>query len=213
MNSFTIKNLIYLLFIATIFYFIVGIIFKIIKFNKLDKLNKGIYFSIFILLFYFFYKVIPVLFFRNNITMEGMASSEKSKDSGGGGDESIDYTKGWDTADNFRANYCSKTPIFVEQNWFESREKEMGNSEGGLIYGGRSELYDSTTKQMNKTFAEELYKQMNNGNKVDLDSFTKENGCLPNIRKDISGSGGMSHMCYPKCNFKFTGNTTDTTKK
>jgi hypothetical protein len=211
MNSFTIKNLIYLLFIATIFYFIVGIIFKIIKFNKLDKLNKGIYFSIFILLFYFFYKVIPVLFFRNNITMEGMASSEKSKDSGGG-DESIDYTKGWDTADNFRANYCSKTPIFVEQNWFESREKEMGNSEGGLIYGGRSELYDSTTKQMNKTYAEEFYKQINNGNKVDFDSFTKENGCLTNIRKDIA-TNGLSHMCYPKCNFKFTGETTDTTKK
>jgi hypothetical protein len=65
---------------------------------------------------------------------------------------------------------------------------------------------------MNKTFAEELYKQMNNDNKVDLDSFTKENGCLTNIRKDIA-TNGLSHMCYPKCNFKFTGNTTDTTKK
>ena len=84
MNAIYIKNLIYLLFIATIFYFIVGKIFKIIKFNKLDKLNKGLYFSIFILLFYFFYKVIPVLLFGNNITIEGMASSEKSKDSGGG---------------------------------------------------------------------------------------------------------------------------------
>ena len=212
MNAIYIKNLIYLLFIATIFYFIVGKIFKIIKFNKLDKLNKGLYFSIFILLFYFFYKVIPVLLFGNNITIEGMASSEKSKDSGGGDSGSIDYTKGWDTADNFRANYCSKTPIFVEQNWFESREKEMGNSQGGLIYGGRSELYDSTTKEVNKTFAEEMMKQINSGNKVDNTSFTKENGCLTNIRKDIANDG-MSHMCNPKCNFKFTGKTTDTTKK
>jgi hypothetical protein len=65
---------------------------------------------------------------------------------------------------------------------------------------------------MNKTFVEEMMKQFNSGNKIDTTSFTKENGCLTNIRKDIA-SDGMSHMCNPKCNFKFTGNTTDTTKK
>ena len=37
MNEFAIKNVVYLLFIATIFYFIVGKIFKIIKFKKLNK--------------------------------------------------------------------------------------------------------------------------------------------------------------------------------
>jgi predicted PurR-regulated permease PerM len=66
MNGGAIKDIIYLLFIATIFYFVIGQIFKKFrkfKFNKLDKLGKGIYFSIFILLFYFFYKVIPVLLF------------------------------------------------------------------------------------------------------------------------------------------------------
>jgi hypothetical protein len=208
MNGGSIKNLIYLLFIATIFYFIVGKIFKVVKFNKLDKLKKGIYFSVFILLFYFFYKVIPPLLFGNSKIVEGMLLADsltgaKSSDSGGSSG-SIDYTKGWDTADNFRANYCSKTPIFVEQNWFDNRDKEMGNSQGGLIYGGRSELYDSTTKEMNQKFAEEFIKQMNNGNKVDTTSFTKENGCLTNIRKDIA-TDGISHMCHPNCKFKFTG--------
>jgi hypothetical protein len=206
MNASYVKDLIYLLFIATIFYFIVGIVFKIIKFKKLSKLKKGIYFSVFILLFYFFYKVIPSLLFGKTKVVESMTTmmdelSKKSTDDAnkksdtGSGD--IDYTKGWDTADNFRANYCSKTPIFVEANWFDSREKEMGNSQGGLIYGGRSELYDSTTKEMNKKFAEELMKQQ-----VDFESFTKENGCLTNIRKDIA-TDGLSHMCYPKCNWSF----------
>jgi hypothetical protein len=208
MNGGSIKNLIYLLFIATIFYFIVGKIFKVVKFNKLDKLKKGIYFSVFILLFYFFYKVIPPLLFGNSKIVEGMSLADsltgaESSDSGSSG--SIDYTKGWDTSDNFRANYCSKTPIYVEQNWFDNRDKEMGNSEGGLIYGGRSELYDSTTKGMNKKFAEEFIKQMSNGNKLDTTSFTKENGCLTNIRKDISSDGSMSQLCNPNCKFKFTG--------
>lgn len=211
MNGGSIKNLIYLLFIATIFYFIVGKIFKVVKFNKLDKLKKGIYFSVFILLFYFFYKVIPPLLFGNSKIVEGMSLADsltgaKSSDSGSSNSSgSIDYTKGWDTSDNFRANYCSKTPIYVEQNWFDNRDKEMGNSEGGLIYGGRSELYDSTTKGMNKKFAEEFIKQMSNGNKLDTTSFTKENGCLTNIRKDISSDGSMSQLCNPNCKFKFTG--------
>jgi len=65
---------------------------------------------------------------------------------------------------------------------------------------------------MNKSYVAEYYNQLEKGNKIDFDSFTKENGCLLNIRKDIA-SNGMSHMCNPKCNFKFTGNTTDTTKK
>lgn len=211
MNGFTIKNIVYLLFIATIFYFIVGKVFKLIKFKKLNELNKGIYFCIFILLFYFFYKVMPILLFGNSKITEGMTlmdqmsseeNSSKAKEESG---ESIDYTKGWDTADNFRSNYCSKTPIYVEQNFFDDRSKEMGNSQGGLIYGGKSQLYDSTTKEMNKKFAEEFMKQIKNGNKVDSTSFTKENGCSTNLLTDKGGSGSMSQMCNPKCNFKFTG--------
>ena len=214
MNSDTIKNTIYLLFIATIFYFVIGEVFKIIKFKKFSKLSKGIYFSIFILMFYFFYKVIPVLLFENNRVTEGMSLADSlvsgggSSDSGGdGGGGSIDYTKGWDTADNFRANYCSKTPIFVEQNFFDDRSKEMGNSQGGLMYGGRSELYDSTTKEMNDKFVKELMKQINNGNKVDSTSFTKDTGCITNISLNKDSTGTMSQMCNPKCNFKFTGAT------
>jgi hypothetical protein len=211
MNGVNIKGVIYLLFIATIFYFIVGKIFKIIKFNKMSKLGKGVYFSIFILLFYFIYKVVPVLLFGNSKITEGMsladslsgAKSSESDSSGSSGN--IDYTKGWDTADNFRANYCSKTPIFVEQNFFDDRSKEMGNSQGGLIYGGRSELYDSTTKEMNDKFVKELMKQINNGNKVDSTSFTKDNGCITNISLNKDSTGTMSQMCNPKCNFKFTG--------
>jgi hypothetical protein len=42
MNGFTIKNIVYLLFIATIFYFIVGKVFQVIKFKKLNEFNKGI---------------------------------------------------------------------------------------------------------------------------------------------------------------------------
>jgi hypothetical protein len=213
MNGGPIKNLIYLLFIATIFYFIVGKIFKVVKFNKLTQLSKGIYFSTFILLFYFFYKVIPVLLFRNSNITEGMSladslmSGGKSSETGSSGNSgtSIDYTKGWDNADNFRDNYCSKTPIFVERNFFDDRSKETGNPQGGLIYGGNSQLYDSTTKEMNKKFAEELIKQMNIGNKVDTTSFTKENGCSTNLLTDKGGTGTMSQMCNPKCNFKFTG--------
>lgn len=211
MNGDSIQNLIYLLFIATIFYFIVGKIFKIIKFNKLSKLGKGIYFSTFILLFYFFYKIIPSLLFKNNKITEGMSLADslmlggKSSETGSSGnEENIDYTKGWDTADNFRANYCSKTPIFVESSHFENRDEKMGNSQGGLIYGGRSELYDSTTKKMNEKFVEELSKQIKNGNKVDPTSLTNE-GCLTNLRTDVGGTGSMSQMCNPKCNFKFTG--------
>jgi hypothetical protein len=210
MNGDSIQNLIYLLFIATIFYFIVGKIFKVIRFNKLSKLGKGIYFSTFILLFYFFYKIIPSLLFKNNKITEGMSLADSlmsgAATSGGSGG-SIDYTKGWDTADNFRNNFCSKTPIFVESSHFENKDKEMGNSQGGLVYGGRSELYDSTTKEMNKKFLEEMMKQMNNGNKVDPTSFTKETGCLTNLRTDVGGTGTMSQMCNPKCNFKFTGPT------
>jgi hypothetical protein len=210
MNRDSIQNLIYLLFIATIFYFIVGKIFKVIRFNKLSKLGKGIYFSTFILLFYFFYKIIPSLLFKNNKITEGMSLADSlmsgAATSGGSGG-SIDYTKGWDSAESFRNNFCSKTPIFVESSHFENKDKEMGNSQGGLVYGGRSELYDSTTKEMNKKFAEEMMKQMNNGNKVDPTSFTKETGCLTNLRTDVGGTGTMSQMCNPKCNFKFTGST------
>ena len=133
---------------------------------------------------------------------ESQEKAEKDNESRG---ENIDYTKGWDTADNFRANYCSKTPIYVEQNFFENRDKEMGNSQGGLIYGGRSQLYDSATKEMNKKFVDEFMKQINSGNKVDSASFTKDNGCLTNIKTDVGATGTMSQMCNPKCNFKFTG--------
>jgi hypothetical protein len=209
MNGDSIQNLIYLLFIATIFYFIVGKIFKVIRFNKLSKLHKGIYFSTFILLFYFFYKIIPSLLFGNSKITEGMSLADSlmsgAATSGGSGG-TIDYTKGWDSADSFRNNFCSKTPIFVEQNFFDDRSKEMGNSQGGLMYGGRSELYDSTTKEMNKKFVEELMKQINNGNKVDSTSFTNE-GCLTNLSLNKGGTGTMSQMCNPKCNFKFTGAT------
>lgn len=139
---------------------------------------------------------------------DSLVSGGGSSDSGGdGGGGSIDYTKGWDTADNFRANYCSKTPIFVEQNFFDDRSKEMGNSQGGLMYGGRSELYDSTTKEMNDKFVKELMKQINNGNKVDSTSFTKDTGCITNISLNKDSTGTMSQMCNPKCNFKFTGAT------
>lgn len=208
MNGGAIKDIIFLLFIATIFYFIVGKIFKIVKFNKFDKLSKGIYFSIFILMFYLFYKVIPVLLFGNSKIVEGMSladsltGAESSESGSSDSSGNIDYTKGWDNADNFRANYCSKNPIYVEQNFFDDRSKEMGNSQGGLIYGGRSELYDSTTKEMNKKFVDELIKH---GNKVDSASFTKDNGCSTNLLTDKGGTGTMSQMCNPKCNFKFTG--------
>lgn len=207
MNGGPIKNLIYLLFIATIFYFIVGKIFKIIKFNKLTQLSKGIYFSIFILLFYFFYKVIPVLLFRNSNITEGMSladslmSGGKSSETGSSGNSgtSIDYTKGWDTADNFRDNYCSKTPIFVDRVLFE---ENSGNENGGLVYGGRSELYDSTTKEMNKKFSDAFTSQSEKGVTIDVNSFI--DGCITNLKADKNKKGGLTQMCNPKCNFKFT---------
>ena len=159
-------------------------------------------------MFYLFYKVIPVLLFGNSKIVEGMSladsltGAESSESGSSDSSGNIDYTKGWDNADNFRANYCSKNPIYVEQNFFDDRSKEMGNSQGGLIYGGRSELYDSTTKEMNKKFVDELIKH---GNKVDSASFTKDNGCSTNLLTDKGGTGTMSQMCNPKCNFKFTG--------
>jgi hypothetical protein len=207
MNSDAIKNTIYLLFIASIFYFIVRKIFKVIKFNKLNKLGKGIYFSTFILLFYFFYKVIPIFLFRNSKITEGMSLMDSI--SSGGKDTnisgSIDYTKGWDSADSFRNNFCSKTPIFVDPSFFNNNSENPENSEGGLVYGYKSELYDSTTKKMNEKFVKEIKKQMEAGNKSDPTSFTKETGCLTNLKADIGGTGSATQMCNPKCNFKFTG--------
>ena len=216
MNGDNIKDIIYLLFISTIFYFILGKTLKPIKFNKLSKINKGINFFIFILLFYFFYKVIPLMLFGNSKITEGMSLMD-SISSGGkdteGSSGSIDYTKGWDTADNFRANFCSKNPIFIDNNFFDNKDKDSGTQLGGLVYGGRSELYDSVKKEINTQFAEEATKQMKNGNKFDPTSFTKETGCLTNLKSDIGGTGSIAQMCNPKCNFKFTGKSTDTTKK
>ena len=201
------KNLIYLLFIATIFYFAVGKIFKVVKFNKLTQLNKGIYFSTFILLFYFFYKVIPVLLFRNSNITEGMTladslmSGGKSSETGSSGNSgtSIDYTKGWDTADNFRDNYCSKTPIFVDGVLFEDN---TGNENGGLVYGLKGELYDSTTKKPKKELIDAFTSQSEKGVTIDVNSFI--DGCITNLKADKNKKGGSTQMCNPKCNFKFT---------
>jgi hypothetical protein len=208
MNGGSIKGVIYLLFIATIFYFVIGQVFKIIKFKKLSKLSKGIYFSIFILLFYFFYKVIPVLLFGNNRVTEGMSladslvSGEGSSDSGGdGGGGSIDYTKGWDTADNFRDAYCSKNPIFVDAVLFE---KDTGNDSGGLVYGLKSELYNKETKKTKQEYIDAYLSQIKKGNRIDSNSFTKDNDCITNLKADNGASGTMTQMCFPKCNFKFT---------
>ena len=207
MNGSDVKNTIYLLFIATIFYFIVGKIFKIIKFNKLTQLSKGIYFSTFILFFYFFYKVIPVLLFRNSNITEGMSladslmSGGKSSETGSSGNSgtSIDYTKGWDTADNFRDNYCSKTPIFVDGVLFE---ENTGNENGGLVYGLKGELYDSTTKKPKNEFSDAFTSQSEKGVTIDVNSFI--DGCITNLKADKNKKGGLTQMCNPKCNFKFT---------
>jgi hypothetical protein len=215
MNEGDIKNTIYLLFIATIFYFIVGKIFKVVKFNKLTQLSKGIYFSTFILLFYFFYKVIPVLLFRNSNITEGMTladslmsggkssetgSSDTDTGSSGNSGTSIDYTKGWDTADNFRDNYCSKTPIFVDGVLFE---ENTGNENGGLVYGLKGELYDNTTKKPKKGFIDAFTSQSEKGVTIDVNSFI--DGCITNLKADKNKKGGSTQMCNPKCNFKFTG--------
>ena len=205
MNGGSIKGVIYLLFIATIFYFIVGKIFKIVKFNKFDKLKKGIYFSIFILLFYFFYKVIPVLLFGNNRVTEGMSLADsltgaKSSDSDGSSGN-IDYTKGWDTADNFRDAYCSKNPIFVDAVLFE---KDTGNDSGGLVYGLKSELYNKETKKTKQEYIDAYLSQIKKRNRIDSNSFTKDNDCITNLKADNGASGTMTQMCFPKCNFKFT---------
>jgi hypothetical protein len=217
MNEGDIKNTIYLLFIATIFYFIVGKIFKVVKFNKLTQLSKGIYFSTFILLFYFFYKVIPVLLFRNSNITEGMTladslmsggkssetgSSDTDTGSSGNSGTSIDYTKGWDTADNFRDNYCSKTPIFVDGVLFEDN---TGNDYGGLVYGFKSELYDSTTKKTKKEFIDAFTSQSEKGVTIDVNSFI--DGCITNLKADKNKKGAPTQMCNPKCNFKFTSAT------
>jgi hypothetical protein len=206
MNGGAIKNMIYLLFIATIFYFAVGKIFKTIRFNKLSRLSKGIYFSTFILLFYFFYKVIPVLLFRNSNITEGMTladslmSGGKSSETGSSENSgtSIDYTKGWDTADNFRDNYCSKTPIFVDGVLFE---ENTGNDNGGLVYGLKSELYDNATKKTKKEFIDAFTSQSEKGVTIDIDSFI--DGCITNLKADKNKKGGSTQMCNPKCNFKF----------
>lgn len=207
MNGFTIKNILYLIFTATIFYFVIGKIFKVIKFRKLNYLNKGIYFSIFILLFYFFYKVILPILFGNNKIVEGISLMDTATSSGSSEDSSgsIDYTKGWGDADGFRSNYCSKNPIYLSQDYFDSKDKTTGNPQGGLVYGGISVLYDSTTKDMNKQFIDAIMTQAKNGNKVDPSSFTQDNGCVTNLKADIGGTGSMTQLCNPNCNFKFTG--------
>jgi hypothetical protein len=203
MNGDSIQNLIYLLFIATIFYFIVGKIFKVIRFNKLSKLHKGIYFSTFILLFYFFYKIIPSLLFGNSKITEGMSLADSlmsgAATSGGSGG-TIDYTKGWDSADSFRNNFCSKTPIFVDGVFFEDN---TGNENGGLVYGLKGELYDSATKKPKKELIDAFTSQSEKGVAIDVNSFI--DGCITNLKADKNKKGGSTQMCNPKCNFKFTG--------
>jgi hypothetical protein len=205
MNRDSIQNLIYLLFIATIFYFIVGKIFKVIRFNKLSKLGKGIYFSTFILLFYFFYKIIPSLLFKNNKITEGMSLADSlmsgaASSEGSGG--SIDYTKGWDSAESFRNNFCSKTPIFVDGVFFEDN---TGNENGGLVYGLKGELYDSATKKPKKELIDAFTSQSEKGVALDVNSFI--DGCITNLKADKNKKGGWTQMCNPKCNFKFTGSS------
>lgn len=204
MNGFNIKNIIYLLFIATIFYFVVGKVFKIIRFNKLSKISKGIYFSIFILLFYFFYKVTPPLLFGNSKILEGMSLSDSlmsgGKSSGGSGG-SIDYSKGWDTADNFRANYCTKNPTYVQKALFDNKTGQY--TQGGLMYGGRSEIYDSTKNTITMDFAKAFSEKTNNGANIDTTSFTQDNSCITNLQADVGVNGSITQMCNPSCNFKF----------
>jgi hypothetical protein len=205
MNEDSIQSLIYLLFIATIFYFIVGKIFKVIRFNKLSKLHKGIYFSTFILLFYFFYKIIPSLLFGNSKITEGMSLADSlmsgAATSGGSGG-SIDYTKGWDSAESFRNNFCSKTPIFVDGVFFEDN---TGNENGGLVYGLKGELYDSATKKPKKELIDAFTSQSEKDVAIDVNSFI--DGCITNLKADKNKKGGSTQMCNPKCNFKFTGPT------
>jgi hypothetical protein len=205
MNGDSIQSLIYLLFIATIFYFIVGKIFKVIRFNKLSKLHKGIYFSTFILLFYFFYKIIPSLLFGNSKITEGMSLADSlmsgAATSGGSGG-SIDYTKGWDSAESFRNNFCSKTPIFVDGVFFEDN---TGNENGGLVYGLKGELYDSATKKPKKELIDAFTSQSEKDVAIDVNSFI--DGCITNLKADKNKKGGWTQMCNPKCNFKFTGAT------
>ena len=197
MNGGAIKDIIYLLFIATIFYFVIGQVFKIIKFKKLSKLSKGIYFSIFILMFYFFYKVIPVLLFGNNITMEGMSLSDSLVSGGNSGSSSsggnIDYTKGWDTASNFRSNYCDYVVV-------QPPIPNSGTS-NDLIYGLRSQLYDTSLNNGNGGVIQAFTNAVsNNGNIPDPFSFTSQNGC------PTSDPASVNSMCNPKCNFSFKTN-------
>ena len=142
--------------------------------------------------------------------------AEKNEEESG---ENIDYTKGWDTADNFRANYCSKIPVHLEKKFFQDTSKETGNPNGGLVYGLKKQLYDETKKEYKTDFSEALKKQINSGKIFDNDSFTKENGCLTNLITDDGNPGSMTQICKPGCRFKFkikdksTTIKTDTTKK
>ena len=199
MNGGAIKDIIYLLFIATIFYFVIGRVFKIIKFKKLSKLSKGIYFSIFILMFYFFYKVIPVLLFGNNRVTEGMSSLSDSLVSGGNSGSSssggsFDYTKGWDNASNFRTNYCDYVIV----------QPPIPNSgpSNDLIYGLKSQFYDTSLNNGNGGLTQAFTNAVSNNGKIpDNDTFTSQNGCL-----DSNPAGSVNSMCNPKCNFSFKTN-------
>ena len=126
--------------------------------------------------------------------MEKVARQGSSGNSG----TSIDYTKGWDNADNFRDNYCSKTPIFVDGVLFEDN---TGNDYGGLVYGLKSELYDSTTKKTKEEFRDAFTSQSEKGVTIDVNSFI--DGCITNLKADKNKKGAPTQMCNPKCNFKF----------
>ena len=67
---------------------------------------------------------------------------------------------------------------------------------------GRSELYDSTTKEMNKKFSDAFTSQSEKGVTIDVNSFI--DGCITNLKADKNKKGGLTQMCNPKCNFKFT---------
>jgi hypothetical protein len=147
------------------------------------------------------------LLFGNSKITEGMSLADSlmsgAATSGGSGG-SIDYTKGWDSAESFRNNFCSKTPIFVDGVFFEDN---TGNENGGLVYGLKGELYDSATKKPKKELIDAFTSQSEKSVAIDVNSFI--DGCITNLKADKNKKGGWTQMCNPKCNFKFT----DPTKK
>lgn len=188
----------------------------IFTFYKLNRENSFIFYVSSLLLFLLFYLFIPSKYFGDksnqyekdfifsqaeakrhmydNNVVEGFSFLDSTNNSGGGGN--IDYSKGWDSPDNFKNTYCTKGAI-VENGQLNDPKNIP------LIYGFIPDIYDMSNNKVNDNFAKPFNEM---AGKINYDSINSDNGCSADKWKGFNSDNSKStimNLCNPKCNWKF----------